>query len=214
MPLDVGLCERCNPLGLRDASSSQVHGIAIAGVILFVVFLAIAGRFVLAGIGPFAGSVTGVVPDGSGLAITLSVTNRGTSAGQTTCRVTDPADRTGNLGAFLLSPSVDGGKTVVVHRTHHGAGPDRSAAGGRMQRAVTASAPTTTVGPAADDPPTAWRDELAFSLDIAERAGAVLMDRYERLERIDYKSARDVVTEADHLSEALILEAIRARYPG
>ena len=138
MPLDVGLCERCNPLGLRDASSSQVHGIAIAGVILFVVFLAIAGRFVLAGIGPFAGSVTGVVPDGSGLAITLSVTNHGTSAGQTTCRVTDPADRTGNLGAFLLSPSVDGGKTVVVHRTHHGAGPDRSAAGGRMQRAVTA----------------------------------------------------------------------------
>ena len=25
-PLDVGLCERCNPLGLRDAASSQVHG--------------------------------------------------------------------------------------------------------------------------------------------------------------------------------------------
>ena len=42
----------------------------------------------------------------------------------------------------------------------------------------------------------------------------VLMDRYERLERIDYKSARDVVTEADHLSEALILDAIRERYPG
>ena len=36
------------------------------------------------------------------------------------------------------------------------------------------------------------------------------MDRYERLEQIDYKSARDVVTEADHLSEALILDAIRA----
>ena len=40
------------------------------------------------------------------------------------------------------------------------------------------------------------------------------MDRYERLEQIDYKSARDVVTEADHLSEALILDAIRATYPG
>ena len=39
------------------------------------------------------------------------------------------------------------------------------------------------------------------------------MDRYERLEQIDYKSARDVVTEADHQSEALILDAIRARYP-
>jgi myo-inositol-1(or 4)-monophosphatase len=59
----------------------------------------------------------------------------------------------------------------------------------------------------------AWADELAFSLELANRAGAVLMDHYERLERIDHKSARDVVTEADHLSEALILDAIRARYP-
>jgi myo-inositol-1(or 4)-monophosphatase len=56
--------------------------------------------------------------------------------------------------------------------------------------------------------------ELAFALDLAEQAGAVLMDRYERLEQIDYKSARDVVTEADHLSEALIVEAIKARHPG
>jgi myo-inositol-1(or 4)-monophosphatase len=40
------------------------------------------------------------------------------------------------------------------------------------------------------------------------------MDRYEKLERIDHKSARDVVTEADHLSEALIIDAIRAYQPG
>lgn len=40
------------------------------------------------------------------------------------------------------------------------------------------------------------------------------MDRYERLEQIDYKSARDVVTEADHQSEALIVAAIKARFPG
>ena len=56
-------------------------------------------------------------------------------------------------------------------------------------------------------------DDLGFARDLARRAGVVLMDHYERLERIDYKSARDVVTEADHLSEALIVEAIRARYP-
>lgn len=56
--------------------------------------------------------------------------------------------------------------------------------------------------------------ELAFALETAERAGALLMAHYERLERIDRKSARDVVTEADHLSEALILEAIRDRFPG
>lgn len=60
----------------------------------------------------------------------------------------------------------------------------------------------------------ALAEELAFGLALAGRAGALLMDHYERLEQIDHKSARDVVTEADHLSEALIVEAIQARYPG
>lgn len=59
----------------------------------------------------------------------------------------------------------------------------------------------------------AWADELAFAVSTAASAGAVLMDRYERLERIDHKSARDVVTEADHLSEELVIAAIRARFP-
>ncbi len=64
------------------------------------------------------------------------------------------------------------------------------------------------------DPVTQADDDLAFTIALAARAGEVLMDRYERLERIDYKSARDVVTEADHLSEELILAAIRERHPG
>jgi myo-inositol-1(or 4)-monophosphatase len=67
------------------------------------------------------------------------------------------------------------------------------------------------VSDAVTDDPAA--DDLAFAVDLAVRAGGILMDRYERLERIDYKSARDVVTEADHLSEDLILDAIRARDP-
>jgi len=56
-------------------------------------------------------------------------------------------------------------------------------------------------------------DDLAFAADLALQAGRILMDKYEHLERIDYKSARDVVTEADHESEALILAAIRSRCP-
>ncbi len=56
--------------------------------------------------------------------------------------------------------------------------------------------------------------ELEFAGTIAAQAGRLLMDRYERVGRIDHKSARDVVTEVDHLSEALILDAIRARFPG
>jgi myo-inositol-1(or 4)-monophosphatase len=56
-------------------------------------------------------------------------------------------------------------------------------------------------------------DELSFAIEAAARAGRLLMERYERVERIDYKSARDVVTEVDHLSEAMILGAIRESYP-
>ncbi len=58
-----------------------------------------------------------------------------------------------------------------------------------------------------------WADELAFASDLARRAGALLIDSYERLERIDYKSKRDVVTNADYASERLVIDAIKARYP-
>ena len=69
-----------------------------------------------------------------------------------------------------------------------------------------------TIDPARPGDP-ALTDDLALAVELADRAGDLLMAHYERLERIDYKGARDVVTEADHLSEALILEAIRARHP-
>ena len=113
VPLDVGLCERCNPLGLRDSSASQVHGIAIAGVAAAVIILAIVGRLAISGVGPFDGSVVSAATDNGGLAITLQVTNTGTRAGQTTCRVLDPADRNGGRGGLVLSPSVEPGQTVT-----------------------------------------------------------------------------------------------------
>jgi myo-inositol-1(or 4)-monophosphatase len=59
-----------------------------------------------------------------------------------------------------------------------------------------------------------WADELAFATDLARRAGALLLDSYERIERIDYKSKRDVVTNADYASERLVIDAIKARHPG
>jgi hypothetical protein len=120
--IDVGLCERCNPLGLRDSASSQVHAIVVGGIVLFVVILAVAGRFALSGIGPFDATASSV-PDGAGLAVTLTVTNKGTSTGQTTCRVSDPADRTGSLGGFVLSPKIEPGATVTFtqHMTELGA---------------------------------------------------------------------------------------------
>jgi len=35
----VGLCERCNPLGLRDSAASQVHGSVFIAVTLAVIVL-------------------------------------------------------------------------------------------------------------------------------------------------------------------------------
>ncbi len=42
--------------------------------------------------------------------------------------------------------------------------------------------------------------ELALARKLADRAGALLVERLGRVERIQHKSAKDVVTEVDHLS--------------
>ncbi len=75
----------------------------------------------------------------------------------------------------------------------------------------------TVADPSARDDATSasvFQTEHEFAQELAIRAGELLMERYERVERVDYKSARDIVTEVDHLSEALILDAIRERFPG
>lgn len=110
--LDVGLCERCNPLGLKDSASSQVHGTVFVAVALAVVGLALIARLAVSGIGPFTAEVVSVVPSGDGLVVTLAVLNQGTSEGTTTCRVTDPVRRTGPA-ALELSPRIGPGATVT-----------------------------------------------------------------------------------------------------
>ncbi len=59
-----------------------------------------------------------------------------------------------------------------------------------------------------------WARELAVATEAARAAGRIQVERLGRLERIVYKSAKDVVTEADHLSEETILATIRAAFPG
>jgi myo-inositol-1(or 4)-monophosphatase len=56
--------------------------------------------------------------------------------------------------------------------------------------------------------------ELTIASDAARKAGEIQMRLYERIENIDYKSEKDVVTEADHQSEEAILEMIGAAFPG
>jgi myo-inositol-1(or 4)-monophosphatase len=55
--------------------------------------------------------------------------------------------------------------------------------------------------------------ELALATEVAARAGELLVDRLGRVESVRHKSPKDVVTEVDHLSEALILDAIRSTFP-
>ena len=59
----------------------------------------------------------------------------------------------------------------------------------------------------------AHEQDLWFATEQARRAGELLVASFGRVERIDRKSKRDVVTEVDYASEQLILDAIRARYP-
>jgi myo-inositol-1(or 4)-monophosphatase len=59
----------------------------------------------------------------------------------------------------------------------------------------------------------AFEQELAVATAAARAAAAIQVERYERLEHIVKKSAKDVVTEADHRSEEAIIAIIRATFP-
>ena len=113
----VGLCERCNPLGLRDVAASQAHGTVFLAVFLAVIGLALAARLFVAGAGPYLASVTSVEAAGTGLRITLDVTNDGSATGQTTCALYDPSQVAGPVRAFVLTPRIEAGETAVVTAT-------------------------------------------------------------------------------------------------
>jgi myo-inositol-1(or 4)-monophosphatase len=57
-------------------------------------------------------------------------------------------------------------------------------------------------------------DPLAFVTSLARDAGALLRERYHAARTIEQKRPKDLVTDADRASEALIVAAIRASFPG
>jgi myo-inositol-1(or 4)-monophosphatase len=56
-------------------------------------------------------------------------------------------------------------------------------------------------------------EALDFGAATAREAGALLRDYYRNGVAVKYKGEIDLVTEADHASDALILERIRSAYP-
>jgi len=51
-------------------------------------------------------------------------------------------------------------------------------------------------------------------MKIARKAGQLLREKFDQPHDIEYKGRINLVTEADHASEALIMAEIRSRYPG
>jgi predicted nucleic acid-binding Zn ribbon protein len=113
IPIHESMCEACNPLGLKSPAASQAHGIAFVGIGIAVVIMAVVARWMIADIGPFTSSVLDVAADPGGLRVTVSVTNTGSAAGATTCRIDDPlAGGISPGAAFVESPKVGGGETM------------------------------------------------------------------------------------------------------
>jgi len=110
VPLDVSLCERCNPLGLEQPATSQVHGTVFVALVVAIVVLAVAGRAALSGVGPFRADIVHVLPAGPGLAVTLAVLNEGNRAGATTCQLTVTANRGVGVSMIVQSPQIEPGQ--------------------------------------------------------------------------------------------------------
>jgi hypothetical protein len=111
VPLDVAMCEYCNPLGLSQPASSQVHGTVVVVVALAIVGLAVLGRVALSGVGPFRAEVASVIADPSGLAVTLTIHNDGTKTGATSCRITEAVRAEAGPTAVIQTPRVEAGGT-------------------------------------------------------------------------------------------------------
>lgn len=56
--------------------------------------------------------------------------------------------------------------------------------------------------------------ELAVAIEIAERVGRLVLERADRIERIDPKGVRDVVTDVDRRAEDLTLAELGKCFPG
>ena len=113
--LDVGLCERCNPLGLKDSASSQVHGTVFLAVGLAIAGLAIVAHFAVAGIGPFSAKVSAMKAGATAGAFiaTIEVRNDGRTIGSATCRLSDPLDPQLIHSTLAYSPRIAPGATVT-----------------------------------------------------------------------------------------------------
>jgi hypothetical protein len=118
VPLDIALCEFCNPLGLAQPAPAQAHGTVAVAVGVAVVALALLAGLARSGIGPFDARVAEVAASPPTLVLTISATNRGSTVGAARCRISDSAGRVASVATERIQP----GATVTFTRVVTGLG--------------------------------------------------------------------------------------------
>ncbi|NBO52147.1 MAG: hypothetical protein EBU83_01750 [bacterium] len=116
VPLQTALCERCNPLGLAQPSASQAHGTVFLGIGAAVLLLASLAGSASRGVGPFTATMTAGSSVPGGLAVTISVSNTGATAGSATCQVTTTKIGSAGLSEIISTPRIEPGATTQVER--------------------------------------------------------------------------------------------------
>ena len=53
--MSQAMCERCNPLGLKEPAPSQAHATVFIGIIAGVVLLAVVAKLMVSSVGPVRG---------------------------------------------------------------------------------------------------------------------------------------------------------------
>ena len=114
--LQTALCERCNPLGLAQPSASQAHGTVFLGIGAAVLLLASLAGSSSRGIGPFTVTMSAADSVPGGLAVAITITNTGATAGSATCQVTTSEIGSAGLSEIISTPRIEPGATTTVDR--------------------------------------------------------------------------------------------------
>ena len=114
--LQTALCERCNPLGLAQPSASQAHGTVFLGIGAAVLLLASLAGSSSRGIGPFTVDMSSPNSVPGGLAVSITVTNTGATAGSATSQLTTSEIGSAGLSEIISTPRIEPGATTTVDR--------------------------------------------------------------------------------------------------
>jgi len=114
--LQVALCERCNPLGLAQPSSSQAHGTVFLGIGVAVLLLASLAGSSAKGVGPFTAKISEPVSVPGGLAVEIIVENTGSGAGSAACSVITTKIGSAGLTEIVTTERIEPGTSVAIVR--------------------------------------------------------------------------------------------------